>query len=109
MTTISDSRGAKRGSSSGTNQDMKDLKGKIAVITGAGSGIGRALALALAEAGCSLAIGDVDARGLRETADLVGTTGAKASVHDLDVGKRDQVDQFAQKRPGRTRSPRHVD
>ena len=75
---------------------MKDLKGKVAVITGAGSGIGRALAVALAEQGCSLAIADVDPKGLGQTADLVQTKGAKASVHDLDVGKRDQVDQFAQ-------------
>ena len=31
---------------------MKDLKDKVAVITGAASGIGRALAIGLSEEGC---------------------------------------------------------
>lgn len=49
---------------------MKDFHGKVAAITGAGSGIGRALAIALAGRGCHLALSDVNAEGLAETARL---------------------------------------
>lgn len=45
---------------------MKDLKDKVAAITGAASGIGRALALNVAALGCHVAISDVNAAGLRD-------------------------------------------
>ena len=35
---------------------MKDLKGKIALVTGAGSGIGRAIALKLAKMGMNIVL-----------------------------------------------------
>jgi len=38
---------------------MRDLRDKVAVITGGGSGIGRALARAFAEEGCRLALVDL--------------------------------------------------
>ena len=39
---------------------MKDLAGKLAVVTGGGSGIGRATALMFAEEGAALAIVDIN-------------------------------------------------
>jgi NADP-dependent 3-hydroxy acid dehydrogenase YdfG len=45
-----------------------ELAGTAVMITGAASGIGRALALRLAGQGCPVAIADIDADGLRETA-----------------------------------------
>jgi NAD(P)-dependent dehydrogenase (short-subunit alcohol dehydrogenase family) len=45
---------------------MKNLKNKVAGITGAASGIGRALALNLADEGCHLAISDINEAVLRK-------------------------------------------
>jgi NAD(P)-dependent dehydrogenase (short-subunit alcohol dehydrogenase family) len=50
---------------------MRDFKGKVMAITGAGNGIGRALACAFAEQGARLALSDIDEPALQETADLV--------------------------------------
>ncbi|MEV5831252.1 SDR family NAD(P)-dependent oxidoreductase [Spirillospora sp. NPDC052242] len=49
---------------------MRELGGRVAVVTGAASGIGRALAVRLASEGMHLALADVDPEGLRETAAL---------------------------------------
>ncbi|WP_243056684.1 SDR family oxidoreductase [Nocardioides sp. SR21] len=68
---------------------MKELNGKVAVITGAGSGIGRALSIDLARRGSLLAISDVDDAGLAETVDLVKAAGAREVRSDhLDVADR---------------------
>jgi NAD(P)-dependent dehydrogenase (short-subunit alcohol dehydrogenase family) len=64
------------------------LSGRTAVITGAGSGIGRGIAQALARRGCNLALADVNAAGLDETAALL--SGVNVSSHRIDVSNRDQ-------------------
>lgn len=70
---------------------MKNLLGKVVVITGAGSGIGRALALRLAQEGCHLALSDIDAEGLKETERLVSTFKVNVSCHQVDVSNKDQM------------------
>lgn len=45
-----------------------EFSGKTAFVTGVAHGIGRAIALQLAEAGASLALADINAQGLGETA-----------------------------------------
>ena len=69
---------------------MNAYKGKVAVVTGAGSGIGRELARLLAGHGARLALSDVSKAGLAET---VGLCGKKADVraYALDVSKRAAV------------------
>jgi NADP-dependent 3-hydroxy acid dehydrogenase YdfG len=76
---------------------MKTLSSKIVAITGAGSGIGRALAVQCAELGASLAISDVNAAGLAETASLVRPQGS-SRVHsaEVDVGQRDAIYAWAE-------------
>src|SRR5690554_6429018 len=68
---------------------MKDLKNKVAVVTGAGSGIGRALANVLAAKGCRLALSDVNEAGLAETVAACG--GADVRSYLLDVSDRDAI------------------
>ena len=74
---------------------MKDLKDKVAAITGAASGIGRALALNLAAEGCHVAIADVNEAGLKETADKVRSSGVRVTTHTVDVANREQVKRYA--------------
>ncbi|MEI6127040.1 MAG: SDR family NAD(P)-dependent oxidoreductase, partial [Pseudomonadota bacterium] len=50
---------------------MKRLKGKRAVITGAGSGLGQALCLELARQSWQLLVSDINEERARETLDLV--------------------------------------
>ena len=46
---------------------MKELKGKVAVITGASSGFGREFARLCAKEGMKLLLADVDETGLADT------------------------------------------
>lgn len=73
---------------------MKQLKGKVAVVTGAGSGIGRELALACAREDMRLVLADVDAPGMAETARLVDAQPETLLVR-CDVGKAAEVEELA--------------
>jgi len=68
---------------------MRDLAGKTAVVTGAGSGIGRALARAFAAEGCRVALVDLDAAALDETRGLLA--GVPVSTHVANVADRDRM------------------
>ena len=73
---------------------MKELKGKTAAITGAGSGLGRAMALAFAAEGMNLALADVDQAGLDETAKQIKTN---VFTMIVDVSKEADVEKFSRK------------
>lgn len=71
------------------------FRGKVAVVTGAGSGIGRALAVDLAGRGARLAVSDIDSHGLAETVRQVEALGAEVRSDHLDVGERAAVFAYA--------------
>ncbi len=56
---------------------MQDLKGKIAVVTGASRGVGRGVALVLGEAGATVYVTGRSVRGASTRRELPNTT-----VHD---------------------------
>jgi len=64
---------------------MESLKGKIALVTGAGKGIGKAVALALAKEGVNTALLARSESDLREVAKEIEALGVKASVVTADV------------------------
>jgi NAD(P)-dependent dehydrogenase (short-subunit alcohol dehydrogenase family) len=68
---------------------MEILKGKGAVVTGAASGIGKAIATAFLEAGASVLLCDVNAKGL-ET--VTRELGERAIGRVTDVSDEDQVE-----------------
>ena len=62
-----------------------DLSGCAALVTGAASGIGKASAIAFATSGASVALVDIDADGLADTAAAVRARGQRAEVLVADV------------------------
>jgi short-subunit dehydrogenase len=75
---------------------MKTLENMVVVITGAASGIGRELALESARRGALLAVSDVDAPGLQQTAELVRSeTGVEVRIDKLDVRDREAWKAYA--------------
>jgi NAD(P)-dependent dehydrogenase (short-subunit alcohol dehydrogenase family) len=77
---------------------MKDLAGRLAVVTGGGSGMGRELVRQLVAEGCSVAFCDVSDRGLAETRGLCEQErlpqGLRLTTHLVDVAEEAQVVRF---------------
>lgn len=74
---------------------MRDLKNKVAWITGAGSGIGAGAALALAGAGMRLVLSGRREAELKQVAALVAERGGSARIAPLDVVDADAVQAVA--------------
>lgn len=74
---------------------MKNLEGKIALVTGSASGIGRATAVEFAKRGCVLALVDVNERGLAECKSAVETLGVKAESFICDVSDKTTMEKLA--------------
>ncbi|WP_117017434.1 SDR family NAD(P)-dependent oxidoreductase [Aeribacillus pallidus] len=74
----------------------KRLENKVAFITGAAGGQGRAAAIVFAREGAKVAVVDVDAKGIEETARLVNEAGGEAIAIPCDVSNEEQVKQAIQ-------------
>jgi NAD(P)-dependent dehydrogenase (short-subunit alcohol dehydrogenase family) len=71
---------------------MKDLGGKVAVVTGGASGIGRAMAERFAAEGMKIVLADVEEVALAATATALGEAGREVLAVRTDVSKAADVE-----------------
>jgi NAD(P)-dependent dehydrogenase (short-subunit alcohol dehydrogenase family) len=79
------------------SDNVRDLKNKVIVVTGAGSGIGRALVLDAARRGMRVVLADIDAVRLAEVTQEARALGAQAMGVEVDVGSAESVEQLAKR------------
>lgn len=74
---------------------MRELAGKVAVITGAASGIGRALVRVCAREGMKVVLADIAAAALDELAAELAAAKAEGLAMTCDVARAAEVDELA--------------
>lgn len=72
-------------------QQLMNLSGKAAIVTGGAKGIGQGIAYRLAEAGAKVLIADVDEAVAQQTAQELSEKGWGAEAFTVDVSDEDQV------------------
>lgn len=75
---------------------MFELKGKVVIVTGAGSGIGRGISEVLAGHQARIAVVDRNKAGMQETCSELEKLGAESEAITCDVGDEEQVQAMAE-------------
>jgi NAD(P)-dependent dehydrogenase (short-subunit alcohol dehydrogenase family) len=74
---------------------MRELEGKVAVVTGGGSGIGAAVGKACHAEGMTVAVVDIDRQRAFAVADEIDETGERSRAFGVDVADAHAVDALA--------------
>lgn len=76
---------------------MESLKGKVALVTGAGKGIGKAIAIALANEGAHVGLIARTEKDVKDVADEISKLGVMAAFATADVSNRAEVEAAVEK------------
>ena len=74
-----------------------DLKGKVAIVTGAGRGLGWGIAERLANDGASLVVAEIDPKAGEEKAGVLSRRGREALFVKVDVSRWTDVENMARR------------
>lgn len=74
---------------------MQELRGRVAVITGAASGIGFALAERASKEGMTVVMADIETKALESAAASLREHGGKVAAHRVDVSNEADVEGLA--------------
>lgn len=77
--------------------DLFQLKGKTALVTGAGSGLGQAISCGFADAGARIAAVDISLANAEHTVGLVQDGGGEAQAQELDVSRKQDVERVVER------------
>ena len=69
-----------------------DLRGRVALITGAGAGFGEVIAAGFAEYGCDIAAADLNLATAKQTAEKVAGRGRRSVAIRADVGSPAEIE-----------------
>jgi NAD(P)-dependent dehydrogenase (short-subunit alcohol dehydrogenase family) len=74
---------------------MRELRGKVAVVTGGASGIGRAMAERFGAEGMKIVLADIESGPLEKTRDEMARGGVEVIAVRTDVSRREEVEALA--------------
>ena len=77
-----------------SQEDIFNLEGKIAIVTGSAQGLGQSMAIGLARYGCDVVIADIKTNKAQKVAETIKELGRKATIYNIDVSKIGQISKM---------------